>query len=550
LKINIISIFVLSSLIYVITAYLPENNPINKFNKFFSDSITVYKKTANDIVPEYKGIFLYGSNMGYYKGWKDEELAEIISGNKNKNIEGAGSKSLRPALYSHFLEKYGYDARVNTFAFYDSLGIKDNTVFIGYPSERQRDSTVFCERKNQISKIFKNLYEPVFIETGNGIKINDNNIYAKYVYETVTRYRNYIKFWEVWNEPDFDETGAKGWKPRGATGNWFENNPDPCDLKNLKAPVFYYNRILRISYEVIKSVDSNAFVCIGGIGYNSFLDAVCRNTDNPDNGKITAEFPLKAGAYFDCLSFHDYPQYGYEVVHFDKELMKKVYNRNSDAAAVSTINKMNSMQETLCNYGYDGKTYPKKPVIITEYNISRKPFKDYIGGEEVQRNYTIKSLVLMQKYGVLQSYIYTSCESKKETEAENEFDLMGLFTNITGNIPYNKEFTSQGIAFRSISETLLGYRYNDSLTTLLGLPDELNGGTFRNDSGEIAVVIWKKANEDFIEDGRYSYTFPDAFKSEEIQIINIENNSKETIKTENNFRLTLTPRPVIIIFKK
>jgi len=547
LKINIISIFVLSSLIYAITAYLPESNHSNKSNTFSPDSISVFKKTANDVVPEYKGIFLYGSNMGYYKGWKDEELAEIISGNKNKNIEGAGSKSLRPALYSHFLEKYGYDIRINTFAFYDSLGIKDNTVFIGYPSQQQKDSTVFCERKNQISKVFKNLYEPIFIETENGIKVNENNIYAKYVYEAVTGYGKYIKFWEVWNEPDFDETGAKGWKPRGATGNWFENNPDPCDLKNLKAPVFYYNRILRISYEVIKSVDSGAFVCIGGIGYNSFLDAVCRNTDNPDDGKISTAFPLKAGAYFDCLSFHDYPQYGHDVVHFDKQLMKKVYNRNSDAAAFSTIKKMDSMQETLCNYGYDGKTYPKKPVIITEYNIGRKPFKDYIGGEEVQRNYTVKSLVLMQKFGVLQSYIYTSSESRKESEAVNEFDVMGLFTNILGNKPYDKEFTSQGIAFKSMAETLIGFRYNDSLTLLLQLPSELNGGVFKNDSGKTAMVLWKKAESDRNEKGEYLFTLPEIFKADKYEFIDIENFSKEMKSFSGALNINLTPKPVIIV---
>lgn len=549
MKINFISIFVLSSLIYAITAYLPESNHSNKSNTISPDSISVFKKTANEVVPEYNEVFLYGSNMGYYKGWKDEELAEIISGNKNKNIEGAGSKSLRPALYSHFLEKYGYDVRINTFAFYDSLGIKDNTVFIGYPSEQQRDSTIFCERKNQISKIFKNLYEPIFIETENGIKVNGNNIYAKYVYEAVTRYGKYIKFWEVWNEPDFDETGAMGWKPRGATGNWFENNPDPCDLKNLKAPVFYYNRILRISYEVIKSVDSNAFVCIGGIGYNSFLDAVCRNTDNPDDGKISSTFPLKAGAYFDCLSFHDYPQYGHDVVHFDKQLMKKVYNRNSDAAAFSTIKKMDSMQETLCNYGYDGKTYPKKPVIITEYNIGRKPYKEYIGGEEVQRNYIVKSLFLMQKFGVLQSYIYTSSESRKESEAVNEFDVMGLFRNILGNKPYDKEFTSQGIAFKSMAESLIGFVYNDSLTLLLNLPEELCGGVLRNASGRIAFVLWRKAEGDWNEKGDYTYTLPDIFKPEKFELIDIENFSNEIKSSGGTVTIKLTPKPVIMVFR-
>lgn len=65
--------------------------------------------------------------------------------------------------------------------------------------------------------------------------------------------------------------------------------------------------LLRISYEVIKTVDENAYVCIGGIGNPAFLDAVLRNTDNPIDGTENNDYPLLGGAYFDVLSFHSYP---------------------------------------------------------------------------------------------------------------------------------------------------------------------------------------------------------------------------------------------------
>ena len=100
----------------------------------------------------------------------------------------------------------------------------------------------------------------------------------------------------------------------GQPGNWWENNPDPCDYK-LRAPIFHYIRTLRISYEVIKSIAPDDYVCIAGLGFDSFLDALLRNTDNPDDGKVTAEYPLGAGAYFDVVGFHVYPHIDLSLIH-------------------------------------------------------------------------------------------------------------------------------------------------------------------------------------------------------------------------------------------
>lgn len=75
----------------------------------------------------------------------------------------------------------------------------------------------------------------------------------------------------------------------------------------MKAPPFYI-RTLRISYEVIKSVDPDALVAVGGLGWPSFLDVICRYTDEPfEGGEEPDRYPLKGGAYFDCMSFDSYP---------------------------------------------------------------------------------------------------------------------------------------------------------------------------------------------------------------------------------------------------
>jgi len=293
--------------------------------------------TANDKVIPYKGSFGYGSNMGYYPPWTDEQLADIGFGDPSKNIPGVGVTSLRPALYEYYLEKYGYDHRLSTFQHYQQLGYQNLTVFIGYPCETHRDKNQYAQDGSP-SKMFANIYEPIWDDGKDGTPINEENYMAKYVYQLVQRYGAYIKYYEVWNEPDFDKSG-NAWKRKGKTGNWWDQDPSPSDLHNLKAPIQHYIRALRISWEVIKYLEPDAYVCIGGIGYSSFLDAVLRNTDNPDVGKQSDEFPLKGGAYFDVLSYHVCPHFylkkrkwfGYE------------YNRHSAAAVQEMISKKNKL---------------------------------------------------------------------------------------------------------------------------------------------------------------------------------------------------------------
>ncbi|MEZ4984117.1 MAG: hypothetical protein R2795_03615 [Saprospiraceae bacterium] len=110
---------------------------------------------------------------------------------------------------------------------------------------------------------------PIWDQGENGTPINDNNYFARYVYWTVSTYAGRVKFWEIINEPDYTPSGF-GWRPAGMEGNWFDNPPNPCDLKNIKAPIYYYIRMMRIAYEVIKVVDPEAFVAIAPLGYPSF----------------------------------------------------------------------------------------------------------------------------------------------------------------------------------------------------------------------------------------------------------------------------------------
>ena len=325
--------------------------------------------TANDGVPDYNGTFGFGSNMGQYNGWTDAQLADIGIGNPALGLSGAGVTSMRPLLPEYFLEFFGYTIRLSTFQHYSNLGAPDNVAIIGYPTEAHRDPNEYCE--GQAPESFANLYLPIWDDGSDGSPINEDNYYAHYVYRMVNVYKDYVHFWEVLNEPDADLSG-NGWKPRGMPGNWYDNVPDPCEY-TFFAPIFLYIRMLKITYEVVKTLDPEAYVAVGGLGNPSFLDLIMRHTDNPVDGSVTAEYPLKGGAYFDVLSYHSYPHLDGSLREYDPNVGGFVYERNSDRAVRGYLDRGAAFQTVMADYGY-GTTYTAKKVITAETNVARQSF--------------------------------------------------------------------------------------------------------------------------------------------------------------------------------
>ena len=476
---------------------------------FFFFSASLYSQSsvnANDKVPAYSAPFSYGTNMGYYPNWSRQQLADISAGNAAVGVEGAGVNALRPMMREEHFDLYGYGHLVGDFQHYESLGIRNNTTFIGYPAPKNADNSRYggC---NEPSKLFKNLYEPIWDSGANGTPVNENNYYALHVYKTVSTYKDHVKIWEIINEPDYTHSDF-GWKAPDEAGSWWNNNPNPCDLPNLRAPVFSYIRMLRISYEVIKHVDPTAFVAVGGIGYQSFLDVLLRNTDNPDGGKVTAAYPDKGGAYFDVLSYHCYPQYSLKA--WDNSVGGMVYRRHSDAAVDVLTNQQELYQDVLDQYGYNGNQFPKKHYIITETNVPRKNIGDVIAGDQVQVNYIIKALVDTQKKGVKQLHVYGLGDSKDFNEATNVYEAMGLYKNLNKATPYNQQYNDIGIAYKTTSKLLSSLKYNANLTRKLKLPTNIGGGVFKKGKTHVAV-LWAKTTTDNSETANATYSFPSNF---------------------------------------
>ncbi len=443
------------------------------------------KSSANDAVNPYTATFKYGANMGYYgNGWDDNSIAGLVN--------QAGGRTLRLPIPEYFIQQFGVNVRLNEFKNYaTALNHQEITCFIETPSEAHRDKTKFGTCASE-SKIFANLYTPIWNADGT---VNTQNYFAKYVYDLVTVYGPYVRIWEVWNEPDLTNDNPTAWLTRA---------PNPCELVNLNAPIYSYIRMMRITYEVVKKYDPQDYVATGGIGYPQFLDALLRYSDNPEAGAVSTNYPLKGGAYFDILSYHSYP--AYRLRQWDNSISNFRYTAYSDKAVEIVLKDKSDFEATLKKYGY-GSTYPAKPFIITETNVSRRTFEDRYGSDEFQKNFGMKMLLSGQKANIKQIYLFVLGEAVNFDAATNEFQLMGLYENLTRDRPGTQKLTQEGVGFKTTANLLLGFTYDETATAALQLPTTVEGAAFKRNT-EIIYALWAKTNTNRSEAVSVTYKVP------------------------------------------
>jgi PKD repeat protein len=487
---------------------------------------------ANTTVTPYNGGFRAGMNYGFYNGFNQTQQTTLAA--------TVGAQTVRPGLFESFTETWGYDSELPFYRLCDSLGQRDNTLIVGFPSDVHRDATFYCP--TQQSTLFANMYEPIW-DNNNGTPINEQNYYANYIYKLVTRYKSHIKFWEIWNEPGFDYTQNRGWLNRGQPGNWWENNPDPCDYK-LRAPIQHYVRLLRISYEVIKSIDSTAYVCASGLGYPSFLDAICRNTDNPSNGIVATSFPLKGGAYFDCVGFHSYPHFDGSLRVWNNSTQSWDYKRHSDAAAQSVPNTKRAYEDVLESYGY-GTLFPRKNWIITEANVPRRTFGDFMGSEISQRNFMLKGMAQCIKNGISQFHVYKLGEETTIPSATYEFNLMGIFEKLDARHQLRQTPTESGIAYKTFTQMIAAkkFSFDAAKTVQMRIPANADGLALRDSSGNYTYMLWAKTTNDRSETANATYSFPNASNPSNLRKVEWDyaTTQRDTFIGSQNIALTATP---------
>ena len=490
--------------------------------------------TADDVNPPYAGRFRPGVNLAYVPPWGNLELGNLAAGNPALGIPGIGARTTRPGLFDIVLNRFGRDLSVDDYEHFRSLGMEELTAIVGFPDDENRDYVnKYCNTSVPFDEVkwnahFRGLYEPIWDGGANGTPYNDDNLYAAYLYEVVALYTPYVRFWEIWNEPGLYKgdpaESQKFWGGPEYPGSWWVNDPDPCDYV-MHAPIEHYVRVLRISYEVIKSISPDDYVAIAGVGSQSFLDAILRNTDNPgaadpvygdaglgigvgEDGSVSPAFPKRAGAYVDVLGFHTYP-------HFDGSTSfapEGFFERHSDGAADGVIERrLGGYQAVLEKYGYDGVTYPKKQHIATEINVPRAIFSgEYFGGEREQVNFIQKVLMELKRAGVHQMHVFTIGDAETEADADFEFDVMGLYKKLEGVQPYNQVVNEEGVAYKTAADLITPTEYDASATAALRAPDGVRAYAWALPDGEYVYALWAETRTDLSEDASATYTFPAA----------------------------------------
>lgn len=504
---------------------------------YITFTATLFAQTANDAIPPYNEPFRPGANLGYFPGLSNQNLADLAAGNEANGIQGIGAKSIRTGIFNEFVEVWGYDFLEETYDYFEARGLKENTVIVGFPAAWQRDQTFHCPDKQ--STMFANLYEPIFDNGENGTPVNEENYLAIYLYKLVNQYQDHVRFWEIWNEPGSDlPTGFQvGWRQPGSPGNWWENEPDPCD-NILHAPIPHYVRTLRVAYEVIKFVDPDAFVSVAGFGYPAFLDAVLRNTDNPVDGSPTEEYPLGGGAYFDIFGNHSYPHFDGSTTNFDEGR----FERHSDRAADGIITRRLEFEAVLEKFGYDGITYPLKPSIITEVNIPRKRFGDNLGGKDVQTNFMLKAFIKAKLNKIYALHPYNLVERDDYDTADSEFGVMGMYERF--NTPGDQVPTGEAIAYKTISDLLFTTEFDADQTAAMNIPNGVRGHAFKEANGDYIYALWAETSIDLSEAASASYSFPAPLNVGNLEMIEWDYSQNPTSNLIGNTNIPLTARPV------
>lgn len=385
----------------------------------------------------------------------------------------AGCNSARLKLPETHLDTWGWDIELGDMASYAQHGKRDLVAFLITPTRPHSSAPAEAADWELEHWAPLNLDAPVTIDGA----INPDNYWGAYVYETVLTYREHVKIWEVWNEPDW----VSDWQ---ITQTWYDSPPTAEQLPRFNADVFAYVRMLRVTREAALLADPDAKIALGGLGYESFLDAIVRYSDAPD-GTIDAEHPATGVAYFDILNYHFYPHYS---------------GVDSSGSARAFVDKCDSMNAVLLEHGHAAK-----PCMATESGASHESIADLPSGAEYARHYVIKLMALAHGAGILGVDWFALSDGAPLGASSDPYDYMGLYLDIA-NLGSTSEAqrTDTGVALASYG-ALFGEALVDlSGSEALALPSDVDGVALRLPDDRRAWVLWAR-DADLDEDESAAY---------------------------------------------
>ncbi|HEX2173615.1 MAG TPA: hypothetical protein VHL09_14350, partial [Dehalococcoidia bacterium] len=193
-----------------------------------------------------------------------------------------------------------------------------------------------------------NLYQPVFDGNGN---INQSNYWARFVYNTVSRYKGQVKVWEMWNEPDW-------------TG-WFWTG----------SPAEYY-QLLKVGYLAAKHADPSVTVLHGGLCHwcannMGFFDNVAREMAADPSARHN-------NFYFDALPMHFYvnPYYAQRFAKQHRATLarlgtsKPLWINETNVTVCGDPERLPDMTQIDCPSGWRGTLEEQSNYMIQIYALA------------------------------------------------------------------------------------------------------------------------------------------------------------------------------------
>ena len=211
------------------------------------------------------------------------------------------------------------------------------------------------------------------------------------------------------------------------------------------------------------------------------------------------------------------------------------------------IQRKQEFEDVLKKHQY-GFQYPQKHFIITECNIPRKTYGNFIGSEMAQRNFIIKTLVEIQKEKVKQCYVYDLADNKSLENATNEFDFMGLYKNLNTRpaVP-----NSLATAYKTTADLLHGYQVDHIQTRELQLSEKVNGAAFLHPITQNHIyILWAITQSDQSETAAELYTFPYSFHTHSMNIQHWDYSATKSSTHLISNTIRLTGSPVFIQINK
>ena len=396
-SISLVTIIVVVIIIIVVKSSGPDGKGLGAYNSTPDPSGLQYR-TGNGI-------------GGIGNGWDDGRLSNLSS--------WAGYDGQRKKLPEYHLDYWGIGIEIGDCKTNTKCGILDVVGYLCGPSEAHSSKRLPYNNNNREIMPPSNLYEPIWLEDGS---VNPNNYWANFINQTVTLYKDHIKIWETWNEPDYVTNYQK-------TAKWESEPPNKDDLVHWHGTIFEYIRLLRITYEVGKKADPSCWIATGGLGYTSFLDAILRYTDNPIDGSVTDDYPAYGGAYFDCDAYHQYPKYGVT----DEETKEGYHEYGSDTIAKKVVILKKNHHYTIKKYGF-GDKYPDKIFINTETGYDNGETKE---ANLVRRNWIIKLALYQIEYDVKQIHSLYLCDGG--ISGMGDFQNLGQYVSVEEGIKHLKD---------------------------------------------------------------------------------------------------------------